>query len=273
MIVNPTDEQEFFRETTARFLAERTPVAALRQLRDDSFGFDPQYWREGANLGWTSLLAPVLGGGSLTDDGVVDLTLIAGEFGGHAAPGPLASTNLAAAALNDAESHTGILADLVAGESIVSWCGIWFRQDGGPETSVQLQADGSDIVLNGVASPVEAAEPATHLLVTARGDDGLSQLLVPTDAAGVKKRPLQSVDLTRRFWRVRFENVRISRDAVVGGQGQAARAVERQVHLGFIIASAEMVGAMQAAFDMTVEWAFDRYSFGRPLASYHSLLV
>jgi hypothetical protein len=55
MIVNPTDEQEFFRETTARFLAERTPVAALRQLRDDSFGFDPQYWREGANLGWTSL--------------------------------------------------------------------------------------------------------------------------------------------------------------------------------------------------------------------------
>ena len=28
---------------------------------------------------------------------------------------------------------------------------------------------------------------------------------------------------------------------------------------------------MQAAFDMTVEWAFDRYSFGRPLASYQAL--
>jgi alkylation response protein AidB-like acyl-CoA dehydrogenase len=28
---------------------------------------------------------------------------------------------------------------------------------------------------------------------------------------------------------------------------------------------------MQAAFDMTVEWAFDRYSFGRPLASYQEI--
>ncbi len=28
---------------------------------------------------------------------------------------------------------------------------------------------------------------------------------------------------------------------------------------------------MQSAFDMTVEWAFDRYSFGRPLASYQAL--
>ena len=271
MIVNPTDEQEFFRETTKKFLAERTPVAVLRQLREDSCGFDPGYWREGANLGWTSLLAPVLGGGSLTDDGVVDLTLIAGEFGRHAAPGPLASANLAAAALNDAESHAGVLTDLVTGEAIVSWCGIWFRQDGRAETSVQLEVDGSDIILNGVASPVEAAEPATHLLVTVRGADGLSQLLVATDAVGVTKKPLQSVDLTRRFWRVRFENVRLSRDALVGGEGQAARAVERQIHLGFIIASAEMVGAMQAAFDMTVEWAFDRYSFGRPLASYQAL--
>jgi alkylation response protein AidB-like acyl-CoA dehydrogenase len=28
---------------------------------------------------------------------------------------------------------------------------------------------------------------------------------------------------------------------------------------------------MQRAFDMTVQWAFDRYSFGRPLASYQAL--
>ncbi len=28
---------------------------------------------------------------------------------------------------------------------------------------------------------------------------------------------------------------------------------------------------MQAAFDMTVEWGFDRYTFGRPLASYQAI--
>ena len=50
MIVDPTDEQKFFRETTARFLAERAPVVVLRKLRDDPLGFEPQYWRAGANL-------------------------------------------------------------------------------------------------------------------------------------------------------------------------------------------------------------------------------
>ena len=37
------------------------------------------------------------------------------------------------------------------------------------------------------------------------------------------------------------------------------------------MANAETVGAMQFALDMTLEWAFDRYSFGRPLASYQEL--
>lgn len=38
-----------------------------------------------------------------------------------------------------------------------------------------------------------------------------------------------------------------------------------------VMANSESVGAMQFALDMTVEWAFDRYSFGRPLASYQEL--
>ena len=33
----------------------------------------------------------------------------------------------------------------------------------------------------------------------------------------------------------------------------------------------EMVGAMEKAFEITVEWLFNRYSFGRPLASYQEL--
>ncbi len=41
--------------------------------------------------------------------------------------------------------------------------------------------------------------------------------------------------------------------------------------MALVVLNAEAVGAMQTAFDMTVEWAFDRYSFGRPLASYQAL--
>ncbi len=38
-----------------------------------------------------------------------------------------------------------------------------------------------------------------------------------------------------------------------------------------VLLTAESVGTMQAGFDMTLEWVFDRYSFGRPLASYQAL--
>ena len=58
---------------------------------------------------------------------------------------------------------------------------------------------------------------------------------------------------------------------MVGAAGDARAQVHRQFELLIVLLNAESVGAMQAAFDMTVEWAFDRYSFGRPLASYQAL--
>ena len=102
-------------------------------------------------------------------------------------------------------------------------------------------------------------------------DAGMTQVLVPARAAGVSLEPLHSVDLTRRFWEVTFQDVRLPATALVGEPGQAGEQVERQLQLAVVILSAESVGAMQAAFDMTVEWSFDRYSFGRPLASYQAL--
>ena len=84
MLINPTEEQEFFRATTERFLVEHVPPDALRGLRDDPAGFDRDYWRRGAELGWTSLLVDEAhGGGSISGAGLVDLSLVAYEFGHH----------------------------------------------------------------------------------------------------------------------------------------------------------------------------------------------
>jgi alkylation response protein AidB-like acyl-CoA dehydrogenase len=107
--------------------------------------------------------------------------------------------------------------------------------------------------------------------VTGRTDDGLTQVLVPASATGVSVEPMHTIDLTRRFSTVRFDSVRVPRSAIVGDAGRAASQVERQLQLALVMLNAEIVGAMHRAFDMTVEWAFDRYTFGRPLASYQAL--
>jgi len=273
MLLTPSADQEFFRETTARFLAEFAPVQELRRRRDDPAGFDRDYWKRGAELGWTSLLVSEdNGGGSISGKGVVDLTLIAHEFGRAAAPGPLATTNVVAAALDRAGGHGEVLTGLLSGTSVASWCMTEVPPNDRLGTiALEVRVDGDEIVLDGVKRPVESASEAEHFLVTGRTDDGLTQVLVPASAGGVSVEPLQSVDLTRRFSTVRFDGVRVPRAALVGEVGRAAAQVERQLQLALVVLNAETVGAMQRAFDMTVEWAFDRYTFGRPLASYQAL--
>lgn len=274
MLLQLSSDQEFFRETTAKFLSDQAPVDVLRRLRDDPAGYDADYWRRGAELGWTSLLvSEERGGGNISGNGIVDLALVAHEFGAHAAPGPLIATSIVAAALSDeaaADPHADVLAGLLDGSVIATWC-LDEPQRRPLDIALDVRRDGSDVVLNGVKRPVEAANQADYLLVTGRTGEGLTQVLVPADAAGVDITPMQSVDLTRRFGAVSFTDVRLPHDAVVGEMSAAGAQVEHQLHLALALLNAESVGAMQTAFDMTVRWGFDRYSFGRPLVSYQAL--
>ncbi len=275
MLLSPTEDQAFFRDTTSKFLTENATPADVRRLRDDPRGYDDRYWRQGADLGWTSLLVgEEHGGGTISGDGLVDLSLVADEFGRHAAPGPLVPANIVAGALGEmaAERNAELLAGLLTGSSIASWAHLEPSPHDGPDDlALEIRVEGSDIVLNGVKRPVESAAQASHLLVAGRTASGWTQVLVPTDTAGVTVRPMHTVDLTRRFSDVVFEDVRLPAESVLGEVGGAGAQVERQFLQAVVLSNAETVGAMQVAFDTTLEWAFDRYSFGRPLASYQEL--
>jgi alkylation response protein AidB-like acyl-CoA dehydrogenase len=273
MLLDLSHDQEFFRETTARFLANHAAPEELRRRRRDPAGFDRDYWRRGAELGWVSLLVEEShGGGSISGRGVEDAALIAYEFGHAAAPGPFVPANLVASALSESGSHLDLLADVVAGEAFAAWC----FSEATPDDAIdgllmEIRQTGGDLVINGVKRPVESAGEADHLLATGRTDGGLSQVLVPADAKGVTIHPMSTVDLTRRFSVVHFDDVRVPAGAAVGPLGRARAQADRQLQLALVMLAAESVGAMQAGFDMTVQWAFDRYSFGRPLASYQEL--
>lgn len=275
MLLQLSSDQELLRETTARFLDETVPPSELRRLRDDPAGFAEGYWRRGAELGWTALLVGEQhGGGSTGGHGLVDLTLIAYEFGRRAAPGPLIDGSIVAATLSDVgnDAHAPVLASLLAGDTIATWClGEPRPNDRLGRIALEIRRDGGDLVLSGVKRPVESAAQASHLLVTGRSDGGLTQVLVPASTPGVTLAPMQSVDLTRRFAQVTFDHVRVPASAVVGEPGHADAQVERQLRIALVLLAAESVGAMQSAFDMTVAWAADRYSFGRPLSSYQAL--
>jgi alkylation response protein AidB-like acyl-CoA dehydrogenase len=271
-----TSEQALLQETTARFLQDRWPPTALRKLRGDAAGFDRAGWQQGADLGWTSLLVSSGdGGGGVSDDSLIDLSLVAFEFGRHAAPGPLLPANVVAASLSrwgSGSQRAKVLPGVMNGSIIPVWC--WAE----PPPNGRLGAiattatvSGDHFVLNGRKRPIEAAAQADLLLVTARAGDRLGQFLVPADAEGVEVVPLEGIDVTRRLAEVRLHDVVVSPADVISTPDDGMAAVETQLRWASVIQSSESVGAMDAVLAMTVQWAFDRHSFGRPLASYQEI--
>jgi alkylation response protein AidB-like acyl-CoA dehydrogenase len=269
-------DQELFQHTTRRFLETEMPLTAVRAQEANPDGFERDWWRQAAELGWTSLLVPEeLGGGSVSGTGLLDLVLVAEEIGRQVAPGPLAPVNLVASALaagGSTESREAVLPGLLSGEAHAAWA--FFEGTGGWDAAgVKLQAEPyrSGLVLNGVKAVVEAAVGAEHLLVTARTGSGLTNCLVPAGTRGVTVTPMQGLDLVRRYGRVAFDNVEVAPSGVLGEVGGAADEVERLLQTAVVVQCHETNGAVGRVFEMTTGYSGDRYSFGRPLSSYQAL--
>lgn len=269
-------DEQVFCDTTRRFLTATMPLTALRAMADSESGFDRAWWRRGAELGWTSLLvAEEHGGAGLGPDGLRFLALLAEEMGRLVSPGPLVATNVVAATISrsgTSEHKAELLPSILSGESIAAWC----LAEGGRKwsaESVQMRATATadGFVLSGVKTPVETGDDADLFLVTSLTADGLSQFLVPSSTPGITVQPLAGLDISRRFARVVFDNVSVPSSAMVGGPGDAADDVERQLQIALALQCAESAGAADRVLEFTIEYANDRYSFGRPLSSYQEL--
>ncbi len=269
-----SSDQQLLRDTTARFLTDRVPLDRQRKNKDSTEGFTPEYWSGGAELGWIMpLVSEENGGGSVSGRGIVDLSLIAYEFGRHAAPGPLVDCNVVASALSDSgeQTHAEALEAVMMGSAIASVClGVapWQTSD---EATISITQDGDELVIEGSVKPVESAGQAAYFLITGCSQGGVTQVLVPAATQGITVKNLKAIDVSRKFGAVSFENVRVPASALVGAFGQADAAVERQVLNACVMLCAESVGAMESAFEMAVDWSFERYTFGRALASYQAL--
>ena len=82
---------------------------------------------------------------------------------------------------------------------------------------------------------------------------------------------MQGLDLTRRLCEVRFDGVLVPASGIVGRVGGAGEAIHRARQLATVVQAAEIVGAGEALFERTVQYAKDRVQFGRPIGSFQAL--
>jgi alkylation response protein AidB-like acyl-CoA dehydrogenase len=267
-------ERILFASTTQSFLEKEASLTRLRELHAAGTSFEADWWRRAAELGWAGLLVPEdLGGGSVSGDGVADLALVAELAGRTVAPGPLHPVSTVLAGLADApENHRATIESLVSGEVVGSWA---VYEPGKPwaplDASVTATPTASGFRLDGVKDRVEAGAESAVLLVVAQSEGAVRQILVATDAPGVHIEPQRSLDLVKSYARVHFDGVEVDASAVVGSADQTAALIARQSQIAQVLQCAEVVGILDTVLGFTIQWGFDRHSFGRPLASYQAL--
>ena len=269
-------DQSLLRDTARKFLESQVPLTAVRGLESNLEGFERDWWRDASEFGWTSLLVPEhLGGGSVSEHGLLDLVLIAEEFGRAVGPGPLLPVNVVAAALSRSDNRTmcdEILPGLMSGREIAAWA---FYEGGGAwdGQSVKLRAErgGSHFELTGQKTMVEAGYGADHYFVTALTDEGLMNCILPAGSPGLTVTPMQSLDLVRRFAHLDFDHVLVSDESVLAGPDEVEESIAWLLRLALVLQCHETNGAISRVFEMTLDYAENRYAFGRTLGSYQAL--
>jgi alkylation response protein AidB-like acyl-CoA dehydrogenase len=203
------------------------------------------------------------------------VAIVAEERGRLVSPGPLLPASVATWTLATADPHAeveGTLEAILSGGAVCAWVvGEGEHSWLAAPPPVHAVSRGGSLELTGTARAIESGADCEYLLVAARLGGAVVHLLVPADIPGLRRERAGSLDLVRRHADVTFDGVVVPESSVVTGAERGRSVLIRQGQIANIILCAEMVGAASRAFELTLENAGERSSFGRPLASYQVL--
>lgn len=104
-----------------------------------------------------------------------------------------------------------------------------------------------------------------------KGKDGITCFLVPGDARGLTRTPVEGNELGHRASDhaiLQFDDVRVSSADVVGGFGKGFEVAMGGLLDGRLGVASGAVGIQQAAVDASLEWARERRQFGRRIGDF-----
>jgi alkylation response protein AidB-like acyl-CoA dehydrogenase len=274
-----SDEQRQLREAVEAFAAKEYTFERLRAIKRAGAGWDPAVWRGLAELGVTALNVPASLGG--LGYGPTETLALMDACGPSLLLEPiLTSAVIATALLRHYErdpASAELLRALAAGDRIAALA--HFEPGSRFETAwVETRAAAVDggYRLDGHKAVVPHAGLADVLIVSARSAggaadaEGLSLYLVPRGAPGVELVEYLTVD-GQRAADIRFNAVRVPKNARLGAEGDALPAIEAALDLGLAALCAEAVSIMQAVIRATVEYLNTRQQFGQPIGRFQAL--
>ena len=276
-----SEDQLLLKQSAAEFVKKESPLSRVRKLRDeqDPDGFSRPMWSKMAELGWQGILIPEQYGG--LSMGYVDLACVLEECGRNLVPEPLLSTvalGANAVLLGGAEAQRQEILPRVADGSLVMTVAYQEKDSRYDLAKIACRAErrGSGYVINGEKTMVFDGHVADMLVIAARtsgkpGDvRGVSLFLVPKDTPGLEARRQVAVHLRNVAW-LTLRDVEVAETARLGVEGAGLEVLAEVVDRATAALCAEMLGGMQAAFEMTLEYLKTRKQFGVLIGTFQAL--
>jgi alkylation response protein AidB-like acyl-CoA dehydrogenase len=219
-------------------------------------GDDKDIWQGLVELGIPALLVPEDQGG--IGMGALDAAIVAESLGYHTAPAPYLGTAVmapTALSLSDGD-HSELIGQIIAGETRI---GIAFGEAVGRRNDAGLQVAGGQIT----GKSIFAFDSDADSYLVADQDHHL--YLVDAGASGLQRKPLTTVDKTRRTVEITYDNaaaVEISTDPAI---------YDATLDIGRVVLAADTLGAAQNMLDQSVAYAKQREQFNRVIASFQAV--
>jgi len=274
-----SEEQQMLQDSVAKFIHNDYDFDSRMKVVKGDDGYNKDHWKLFAELGW--LMVPFTEEEGGLGGSAADLMVVMEEFGKGIVIEPFLATaviggGLVAGAGNELQKGE-LIAGIMDGSQQIAF-GYVEPQSRYDLSDVATQAEKTDsgYRLNGHKAVVLNGGIANTLIVSARTSgsqadaDGISLFVVDADAAGVDVQSYRTQDGARAA-EIKLNNVEVSAASLLGAEGQALPVIESVLQRATLAICAEAVGAMEVAYQKTVEYTKTRVQFGVPIAKFQAL--
>lgn len=260
-------EIQLLTDSARQLFASQHQVARIKLNAAAPQPFDPQLWRQMAQLGWLAICLPEDMQG--TNLGLACAAALAEQFGASRAPEPFIACGLMPGALcaklPDTPGRSELARDLLSGNTL--WTLAWQEKSGQLDTQdceTRLSAEGR---LSGCKVFVPNTDIARGILVFAGGDaPGLA--VVRNGAPGLTVESHYTTDRNCRAC-LRFDAVPV--EAVLVSGEAASSIVNEALEQATLGSAAFQAGLASSVLEQVLSHLRTRVQFGRPLGSLQAL--
>ena len=274
-----SEEKQLLRDSLQKYISKDYGFEARKAIIAAPRGFSDKVWAQFADMGLLGVAFDEAHGGFSGSS--VDTMLVMTELGRGIVVEPYWSTVVLGAGLVGLAGSTAqkqaLLSEVAQGKLLLA------AALGEPNSRFELDCvessakrDGAGYVLNGHKAVVLHGDSADKFVVSARtaggarDAKGISLFLVDKKSAGVAVQGYRTIDGMRAA-EVKFANVKLGADSVLGAVDAALPLLERAADFAVSALCAEAVGAMEALNAATLEYLKTRQQFGRHIGSFQAL--